>query len=83
MGLKQYFRWWGENQAAWSKGNTNNKPSATYVVDTLWMKSQGHKENMLRENYNYIGVGVAKSSDGWYYFVQEFAETKRGMTGPA
>lgn len=40
---------------------------------TGWMNSTGHRENILRENFTHIGVGVIKTKDGYYYGTQVFA----------
>ncbi len=37
-----------------------------------WMNSQGHKDNILSNGYNYTGIGVAKSEKYGYVFVQLF-----------
>lgn len=39
-----------------------------------WMNSQGHKENILSQNFKYIGVGSFKASDGSIYWVQLFTD---------
>lgn len=43
---------------------------ARQVVDG-WIKSKGHRKNMLG-NYNLIGIGVAKGRNGMLYFTQLF-----------
>lgn len=60
------LRFWGENAA---KGNRT--PEA--VVEA-WMGSQGHRENLLREDAGYLGVGVWQDEDGVLYWVQLFAK---------
>ena len=60
------LRFWGENAA---KGNRT--PEA--VVEA-WMGSQGHRENLLREDAEYLGVGVWQDEDGILYLVQLFAK---------
>ena len=60
------LRFWGENAA---KGNRT--PEA--VVEA-WMGSQGHRENLLREDAGYLGVGVWQDEDGILYWVQLFAK---------
>ncbi|MFY0405855.1 CAP domain-containing protein [Solicola sp. PLA-1-18] len=42
------------------------------VVKKGWMKSEGHRANILNPGYRRIGVGVAKSKDGTRYYVQVF-----------
>ena len=41
-------------------------------VMTSWMNSTGHRQNILNTNYTEIGVGIAKSSNGGIYWVQQF-----------
>ncbi|WP_162795097.1 CAP domain-containing protein [Nonomuraea lactucae] len=38
-----------------------------------WMKSSGHRANIMNCNYNLIGVGAAKNSKGQIYWTQNFA----------
>ncbi len=37
-----------------------------------WMNSPGHRSNILNPTYNQIGVGVAKASNGTFYWTQMF-----------
>jgi uncharacterized protein YkwD len=37
-----------------------------------WMNSPGHRNNILSSIYNQIGVGVAKASNGTFYWTQQF-----------
>jgi len=37
-----------------------------------WMNSPGHRSNILSGVYNQIGVGVAKASNGTFYWTQMF-----------
>ena len=35
-----------------------------------WMNSKGHRENILGTKYTEIGVGLAKTNKGeWYYTI--------------
>lgn len=44
------------------------------VVDA-WMHSKGHRENILRNDARYLGVGVATSNGhSWFYWTQVFAK---------
>lgn len=55
-----YWRIWGENVAA---GQT----SAEQVVQN-WMASPGHRANILNWRFQYIGIGIARASNGVYYW---------------
>lgn len=37
-----------------------------------WMKSPGHRKNILDKNYKEIGIGVATDDKGATYYTQEF-----------
>jgi uncharacterized YkwD family protein/spore coat assembly protein SafA len=41
-------------------------------VMSSWMNSTGHRQNILNIGYAEIGVGIAKSSNGSIYWVQQF-----------
>lgn len=41
-------------------------------VMTSWMNSTGHRQNILNTGYTEIGVGIAKTSNGSIYWVQQF-----------
>src|SRR4051794_27969398 len=42
-----------------------------------WMKSKGHKANILGKQYTDIGVGLAQAQGHVYYFTQVFAKPAR------
>jgi uncharacterized YkwD family protein/spore coat assembly protein SafA len=44
-------------------------------VMNAWMNSPGHRSNIMSPTYNQIGVGVAKTSSGTYYWTQMFIKT--------
>ncbi len=54
---------WGENVAM-------GQPDAAAVV-AAWMKSQGHRENILKPEFTEIGIGV-RYENGQMYWVQNF-----------
>ena len=39
-----------------------------------WMNSTGHRAALLRADSQYIGVGFYEGSNGYYYWVQEYAK---------
>ncbi|MCX8074502.1 MAG: CAP domain-containing protein [Clostridia bacterium] len=51
--------------------NIAGNPSISGAVEA-WMNSPGHRKNILSTSYNYIGVGVVKSSVYGYVFVTMF-----------
>lgn len=62
MGIN--YRYAAENIG---KGQT----SAIEVV-AEWMESEGHRENILSEEFEYLGVGIAENSAGDLIFTQTF-----------
>ena len=57
----------GEN-IAYNQGYTD--PTA-FAVER-WMVSEKHRENALNGEYTHAAVGIARASDGTYYFTQVF-----------
>lgn len=60
------LRFYGENAAKGQK--TPDK------VVAAWMDSPGHRENLLREKAEYLGVGVWQDENGILHWVQLFAK---------
>lgn len=50
----------------------NDYPNPAQTAVTGWINSPGHKTNLENSSYTQSGLGVAKSSDGTYYFTQIF-----------
>lgn len=46
--------------------------SAAQAVVEQWMNSTGHRENILRERYRYMGAGAAYYADGNFYDMPKF-----------
>lgn len=62
------LRGWGENV-----GRTWGTPEPD--VDRImaaWMASPGHRANILRESFTHIGIGVARGTNGSWYYVLDF-----------
>ena len=57
------YRTAGENIA----GNSSNSGAAN-----AWMNSEGHKQNILNNAYNYTGIGVVSSPKYGKIYVQMF-----------
>lgn len=62
------YRYIGENLALGYK-------SPAEVV-AAWMKSDGHRANLLSDNYTDIGIGITKSETGRYHWAQIFYKGK-------
>ena len=56
------YRYLGENLAY----HTGASPEPDRVVDG-WMDSEGHRENILREEYTQTGIGACQGDGTWYY----------------
>lgn len=52
--------------------NIASGQSTSKMVMVDWMNSPGHRENILKEEYQEIGVGVVKDSNGQLYWTQMF-----------
>ncbi|HWW74226.1 MAG TPA: CAP domain-containing protein [Pyrinomonadaceae bacterium] len=66
LGLRGW-RTLGEN-IAYNQGYSD--PTA-FAVER-WMVSEKHRENALNPAYTHAAVGIARASDGTYYFTQVF-----------
>jgi uncharacterized protein YkwD len=68
------FRLAGENLAYATYDDARTVPAAEGTL----MSSAGHRANILRAEFNYVGVGVAAGPDGRVVFTQIFiqADTK-------
>lgn len=69
----------GENLGKLPTGNVRgygyvaNTPDAIAKAQVaLWMNSEGHRANILKGDYDLIGIGVSMSSSGFYYSTQNF-----------
>ncbi len=50
----------------------NDYPDPAHTSVNGWIESTGHRTNIENAAYTLTGMGVAKSSDGAYYFTQLF-----------
>ena len=62
--------WGGENIAA---GEQWPLPD----VMQAWMESPEHRKNILKKEYEEIGIGLARAEDGKIYFTRLFATPKK------
>lgn len=61
------FDWRGENITTFM----NMGSDISGIAMDNWLNSEGHRRNILKKEYNNIGVGVSYK-DGYYYLVQVF-----------
>lgn len=61
------YGWRGENITSFM----NMGSDISGIAMNNWMNSDGHRKNILSENFKGIGVGVSYQ-DGYYYLVQVF-----------
>jgi uncharacterized protein YkwD len=61
------FRALAEN-LAYNKGFSD----AASCAVTGWMRSQGHRDNILNGEFTRSGIGIARSADGRVYITQVF-----------
>ena|SRR3989344_2621434 len=54
----------GENVAMNSSKGSNKNIAKSFHI--MWMKSPGHRKNILNENFSLIGVGVIKNKRGYF-----------------
>lgn len=58
--------------AAENVGMTTKRAPNQEIVQG-WMHSPTHRENLLAPAFNATGVGIARATDGTYYYTQVFA----------
>ena len=51
--------------------NNDAESNARALVDS-WMDSEGHRENILKQDYDRIGIGVAYDGETYYLATQNF-----------
>jgi uncharacterized protein YkwD len=63
---REGYRWsaWGENVAM-------GYPSPRSVV-RAWMRSAGHRANILNPAFRHVGVGLRRAADGTLYWTLDF-----------
>ena len=61
----------GEN-VVWISGYEDPAARAVYC----WMKSSGHRKNILDRKYSETGLGLSIGDDGKYYFTQVFVSPR-------
>lgn len=59
------------SNAGWAENIAYGYPTPEAVMDG-WMDSKDHKRNILDCNLKALGVGVAKATNGTFYWTQDF-----------
>jgi uncharacterized protein YkwD len=66
QGIRSYRRI-GENLAA-----VYSETSPAREIVRLWLRSPGHRANLLEFSFDRTGVGAARAQDGTWYVVQVY-----------
>jgi uncharacterized protein YkwD len=64
------YSWVGENIAS-------TDGAAVEEVFKGWMESKGHREHILSDHFEEIGIGIARNDKGDVYYTQVFASPKK------
>jgi len=64
-------------EAAAEKEGEDPPPPAPAEVHKKWMESKGHRTNILCPKCTDVGLSVARSKKGTYYYTQVFASPRR------
>jgi uncharacterized protein YkwD len=64
------YRYMGENIAA-------GQGWAPAAVVNGWMESPGHRENILKQAFQEIGIGLARGGNGTFYYAQVFGTPQK------
>ncbi|MGL4551918.1 MAG: CAP domain-containing protein [Gemmataceae bacterium] len=67
------YRAVGENLAKASGPDPDSPPPTPAEIHDQWMKSDGHRANLMNPKFKQIGLAVVKSEKGTYYYCQVFA----------
>lgn len=72
-GFSSRADWINNNLGSGSIGENvaMSSDDAVYTVQSLWLTSPGHKAN-IEGNYTSTGIGVAKGTNGYWYYTQIF-----------
>jgi putative cell wall-binding protein/uncharacterized protein YkwD len=58
---------WGENV-----GRTSGTAPDAHRIMSAWMASDGHRANIQKPSFTHVGIGVAGTGDGTWYYVLDF-----------
>jgi len=58
----------------WAGENIGMGQTTPAEVVRAWMDSPGHRENILKEEFSHIGIGVAMDNNGKLYWAQNFTD---------
>jgi uncharacterized protein YkwD len=70
------YRKVGENLAM-SSGDAEAPASPPADIHKMWMESKGHRANILDPKYTEVGVSMALSKKGTYYYTMVFAVPRK------
>ena len=62
---------------AWGEGRENEGAPPAQDIHKNWMDSKSHRHNILDRRVTEIGVGMARSKKGNYFYTQVFGKPRR------
>lgn len=72
------YRIVGENLAkAEAEGDSDPPAPSAAEIHKMWMESKGHRANILNEKYEEVGISIARSKKGTYYYTQVFGAARK------
>jgi uncharacterized protein YkwD len=72
------YRFVAENLAkAEAEEDPNTPASPPADIHKGWMDSKTHRDNILNPKHTEVGIGIARSKKGTYYYSQVFATPRR------
>jgi len=74
------YRKVGENLAK-ASGDAKAPPSPPAEIHKKWMESKGHRANILEAKYTEVGISVAISEKGTYFYTMVFGVPRKKPEG--
>jgi uncharacterized protein YkwD len=72
-GWQRVLREEGADASSLAENVAYNYPTASAVVDG-WMKSRGHRANILGRSFRRVGVGCVADASGRLWWAQDFSD---------
>src|SRR5262249_8045819 len=60
-----------------AEDDRDSPPSPPAEIHKMWMESPEHRKNILNPKYREVGLSMARSKKGTYYYTQVFAVRRK------